>query len=165
MTSFTPLSPSLLMLLYVRAVIRLLLFWVPFLTAWGLALFGGSLDGQVLTTMGQKWLFFSTLTFSLLHTLWFPYLHYQALGFQLREKDLLVRKGVFFRTIHALPLGRIQHVDSHRGPVERVFGLTTLSIYTASGGGADAVIPGLTEESASHLRDALLDKAEGDDGV
>lgn len=165
MTSFTPLSPSLLLLLYVRAALRLLFFWVPLLTVSGFALVGGTIDGAAIATISLQALWFAMLTFSLLHTLWLPYLHFQVLGYALRDKDLLVRRGVFFRTIYALPLGRIQHVDTDRGPVERIFGLATVNIYTASGGGADAIIPGLTEENATLLRDALLDKAEGDDGV
>jgi membrane protein YdbS with pleckstrin-like domain len=165
MTSFTPLSPSLLLLLYVRSALQFLLFWAPLLTLGGIALVSGTMNEPALATVGLQAIWFATLSFTLLHTLWLPYLHFNVLGYALREKDLLVRRGVVFRTIHALPLGRIQHVDTHRGPVERLFGLATLNIYTASGGGADAIIPGLTEENAALLRDALLDKAEGDDGV
>ena len=165
MISFTPLSSSLLLLLYVRSAIQLLFFWAPLLTLWGIALISGSVDGPAFAEVGLKILWVATLTFTLLHTLWLPYLHFKVLGYALRENDLLVRRGVLFRTIYAIPLGRIQHVDTHRGPVERIFGLATISIYTASGGGADATVPGLTEESATLLRDALLEKADGDDGV
>ena len=165
MTAYTPLSSSLLLLLYVRSALQLLFFWAPLLSLWGIGLVSGSLDGSAAANLGLRFLWFATLTFTLLQTLWLPYLHFQVLGYALREDDLLVRRGVLFRTIYAIPLGRIQHVDTHRGPVERIFGLATISVYTASGGGADATIPGLTEQNAALLRDALLEKAEGDDGV
>jgi membrane protein YdbS with pleckstrin-like domain len=48
-----------------------------------------------------------------------------------------------------------------------LFGLSRLQVFTASGAGADASIPGLDRAIADALRDRLVAKAnaERDDGV
>jgi membrane protein YdbS with pleckstrin-like domain len=81
-----------------------------------------------------------------------------------REDDLLVESGVLFRHAVSIPLDRIQHVDTRQGPIERLFGLSRLVVYTAAGMSADGSIPGLEEEQADALRDALV-RRRGDDGV
>ena len=59
---------------------------------------------------------------------------------------------------------RIQHVDTHQGPIDQLFGLSRLQIYTASGMGADGVIPGLDRTVAEGIREQLI-IVGGDDGV
>lgn len=174
MTTFRPLAKNLLWLLYLRAALRLVLLWLPILIIMPLPFIGGFDGGQVggYSLMNHRlvttilWMLWGCLVLmSLMQSVWFPYLHYSVLGYCVGTNDLLVRRGVLFRTIHALPLSRIQHIDSLQGPLERILGLTSLSIYTASGGGADAVIPGLTNNDAATLRDQLLSHTDDDDGV
>lgn len=93
-----------------------------------------------------------------------PPLQYAAFRYAVREHDLLVQSGVFFRRWSSVPLSRIQHVDSRQGPLERMFGVQRLLVYTAAGVSADGVIPALTETDATALRDALSRRG-GDDGV
>jgi uncharacterized protein len=69
-----------------------------------------------------------------------------------------------FRHSVSIPLDRVQHVDTRQGPLERAFGLSNVIVYTAAGLSADGSIPGLDEEQAAHLRDALS-RRSGDDGV
>ena len=104
------------------------------------------------------------LLYNLAFALIWPSLEYRFFRYDVREKDFLVQQGVLFRRSSAIPLHRIQHVDTHQGPVERLLGLSTLLLYTASGITADGAIPGLAEEDAQHLRD-VLSRREGDDGV
>ena len=59
---------------------------------------------------------------------------------------------------------RIQHVDTRQGPMERIFGLSRLIVFTAAGSLADAAIPGLRTQDAEYLRDELSRRG-GDDGV
>lgn len=96
-------------------------------------------------------------------TVW-PALAYRAYRFSLREHDLLVQSGVLYRRWSSVPLSRIQHVDTRQGPVERIFGLSNLQVYTAAGMSADGSIPGLAEAEAEQLRDELSRRG-GDDGV
>ena len=49
--------------------------------------------------------------------------NYRAWGYHLDRRVLLIRKGVWFRSIKLLPLPRLQHVDVKRGPLQRHFGL------------------------------------------
>ena len=85
-------------------------------------------------------------------------------GYLIDGDVLLITWGVWFRHFVAIPLHRIQHVDIHQGPLDQMFGLSRLQIYTASGMGADGFIPGLERETAEELR-TLLVAVGGDDGV
>ncbi len=93
-----------------------------------------------------------------------PGFTWRYLGYGVREHDLLLQRGVLFRRRTSVPLNRIQHVDTHQGPLERFFGLSSLLVYTASTMSADAVVPGLDEATAEGLRDELARRG-GDDGV
>lgn len=75
-------------------------------------------------------------------------------GYLEREQDLLVRRGVMFRRLTVVPYGRMQTVDVSAGPLERVFGLATVRLHTASAA-SDARVPGLASGDAAALRDRL----------
>ena len=90
--------------------------------------------------------------------------NYRAWGYRLDERVLLIKRGVWFRTIKLLPLPRLQHVDVKRGPLQRQFGLATLVLHTAGTHAAEIEVPGLGAEEAFRLRDRLV-AAGGDDGV
>lgn len=98
-----------------------------------------------------------------LAVLW-PPLQHQRFRYTLRAHDLLVEQGVLFRSWTSVPYNRIQHVDTRQGPLERLFGLSRLLVFTASGPLPDGSIPALAEARATELRD-LLSRRGGDDGV
>jgi membrane protein YdbS with pleckstrin-like domain len=79
---------------------------------------------------------------------------YRAWGYAEREDDLLVRRGVMIRRLTVVPYGRMQFVDVTAGPVDRLFGLATVQLHTASAR-SDARIPGLANVEAQRLRDRL----------
>jgi len=79
---------------------------------------------------------------------------YRAWGYAEREDDLLVRRGVMIRRLTVVPYGRMQFVDVTAGPVDRLFGLATVQLHTASAR-SDARIPGLASTEAQRLRDRL----------
>ena len=153
-----PLAPQARLLFYLQAFSRLLFFWLPICLGATLALmaFVAPLWGAV------AGLSFAFLLF--LGTLWLPSLAFDRWGWQLRVDELLIQRGVIVRQIVAIPTTRIQHVDTRQGPLEQWLGLARLQIYTASGMGADGVIPGLALEQAEALRDQLV-RLGGDDGV
>jgi membrane protein YdbS with pleckstrin-like domain len=78
---------------------------------------------------------------------------------QLREDDLVFRRGIMWTRIVAVPYGRMQLVDITRGPVGRLLGLADLKLVTAAAS-ASIQIPGLTVEDAEELRDHLVALAE-----
>ena len=80
-------------------------------------------------------------------------------GYVLRDKDILFRKGVIWRSITAVPFNRIQHVETSSTPLDRRFDLATLQLFTAGGSSGDLKIEGLGRGVAEQLRVYILDKA------
>ena len=83
----------------------------------------------------------------------------RAIGYQLREDDLVFRRGVLWRRVVAVPYGRMQLIDITRGPIARMLGLAELKFVTAAAS-TGVVIPGLRQEEAEALRDRLVGLAE-----
>ncbi|GAB7008427.1 PH domain-containing protein [Halorubrum trueperi] len=95
-------------------------------------------------------------------------LKYRRWSYEIREDALYLDRGVITQVRTTVPLVRIQHVDSRRGPVERTVGLASCVVYTAGSRGADVRIPGLTPDGASDLREELKRlaiRADGEDAV
>jgi membrane protein YdbS with pleckstrin-like domain len=83
----------------------------------------------------------------------------RSIGYQLRDDDLLFRRGIMFQRFAAVPYGRMQLVDITRGPIARAVGLAELKLVTAAAG-SNVVIPGLELAAAEGLRDHLVELAE-----
>ena len=104
------------------------------------------------------WVMSGLLVLVLLGALFTPR-RIRAIGYQLRQDDLLFRRGIMWTRIVAVPYGRMQLIDINRGPVARAFGLAELKFVTASAATA-IVLPGLPEDEAERLRDHLVTVAE-----
>ncbi len=74
-------------------------------------------------------------------------------GYAIRDKDILVRSGWLVRKIKILPLNRVQHVSVQSGPLERKFGLASVSVFTAGTGSADFTVRGITQSRAQQIKD------------
>jgi hypothetical protein len=96
--------------------------------------------------------------------LWYPHAAYGRWGYRIDHRVLETHHGVVFRVSQLLPLSRLQHVDLHRGPLERSFGLASLVLHTAGTHHAVITIPGLDADEAARLRDLLVEVG-GDDAV
>jgi hypothetical protein len=83
----------------------------------------------------------------------------RAIGYQLRDDDLLFRRGLLFQRFVSVPYGRMQLVDITRGPLSRALGLSDLRFVTAAAS-SGVVIPGLLVADAEELRDHLVAVAE-----
>lgn len=79
-------------------------------------------------------------------------------GYVLRDKDIIFRSGVIWRSVTAVPFNRVQHVESSNTPLDRMFRLANLQIFTAGGSGGDLQISGLGADSAEKLRVYIIDK-------
>ena len=152
------LDPRVSHLWRLQALLRFFLFWLPVVGV-GAAL-GFSRVGPVFSLL-PACLFLSL--YLALSLLW-PSLAWARYRYAVREHDLLVERGVLFRQVVSVPLSRIQHVDTHQGPIERSLGLSSVFVYTAAGLAVDATVPGLEEHTAGELRDQLSRRG-GDDGV
>ncbi len=80
-------------------------------------------------------------------------------GYAEDQEDLLVTGGVMFRRLVAVPYGRMQFVDVTAGPVDRAFGIASVTLHTASTETA-ATIPGLPADEATRLRNRLTELGE-----
>ena len=83
----------------------------------------------------------------------------RSIGYQLRDDDVLFRRGILYQRFVAVPYGRMQLVDINRGPLDRLLGLSELKFVTAAAA-TGVVIPGLAEADAESLRDRLVALAE-----
>jgi membrane protein YdbS with pleckstrin-like domain len=80
------------------------------------------------------------------------------------DDALELRHGVVRVASSLVPYHRIQQIDLHRGPLQRLFGVSQLVLRTAAAT-TDATIPGLRAAEADRLRYELLRKAGVDDAV
>ncbi|MFB7891587.1 PH domain-containing protein [Microbacterium sp. NPDC056044] len=83
----------------------------------------------------------------------------RAIGYQLRDDDLVFRRGILWQRFVAVPYGRMQLIDITHGPLDRGFGIAQLKFVTAAAA-TGVVIPGLAQSTAETLRDHLVEVAE-----
>ncbi|MGE3171073.1 MAG: PH domain-containing protein [Planctomycetota bacterium] len=93
-----------------------------------------------------------------------PPLAYARWRFAADDRVLTMRYGILFVEERLVPVPRMQHVDLTRGPIERLFGLATLVVFTAGNEGSAFRVPGLRRARAEALRDRIL-RARGRDVV
>lgn len=83
----------------------------------------------------------------------------RSFGYRLRDDDLVLRRGILFQRVVAVPYGRMQLVDITHGPLDRAFGIAQLKLVTAAAA-TGVVLPGLSQTGAEELRDTLIAVAE-----
>lgn len=91
--------------------------------------------------------------------LWLIPRQVRAMGYAERADDLLLRRGILFRSMVVVPYGRMQYVDVNAGPLARKLGIASVQLHTASPG-TDASIDGLPTAEAARLRDQLASRGE-----
>lgn len=127
---------------------------VPFLLlavdlpAWGNAL---TLAGALAVAAGTGWL----------SRVW-PGLAYRHAAYRVGPEGIEIKRGVIWRHVITVPRSRIQHTDVSQGPVERRYGLGTLTLFTAGTEHERVDLPGLDHERALAIRDALVPPDDGD---
>jgi len=84
-----------------------------------------------------------------------PQTRYNARGYQISADRLRVVRGLMFRSDTVVPFGRVQHIDVAQGPIERFFGIATLTLHTAGNHNASVALPGLGEELARAMREDI----------
>jgi membrane protein YdbS with pleckstrin-like domain len=84
-----------------------------------------------------------------------PLRRYEARGYHMGADRLRVVKGLLFHVDTVVPFGRVQHLDVEQGPLERLYGLATLTLHTAGTHNASVALPGLAHETALEMREAI----------
>lgn len=82
-------------------------------------------------------------------------LGFKIKGYAIRQLDVSYRTGLIFYSMTSVPLNRVQHCEYAQGPLDRLFDLATVKVYTAGGASSDLSIHGLTKERAIRLRDYI----------
>jgi membrane protein YdbS with pleckstrin-like domain len=88
---------------------------------------------------------------------------YEYEGYAVREHDIIHKQGWIFRSEIIVPFNRVQHCEVNQGPLDRLMGLSTLSVFTAGGSDSDISIPGLKPETAAALKEFITRKAGMDE--
>jgi len=91
------------------------------------------------------------------------YLGFKRKKYALREKDILYQSGLFWRSNTVIPFNRIQHAEVTQGPIERLFNLSVLRIFTAGGSSSDINIPGIQPQTANDIKEFILGKTSSDE--
>jgi membrane protein YdbS with pleckstrin-like domain len=81
-----------------------------------------------------------------------PELRWRRWRYEVRDEELDIRRGAFKVTRTLVPMLRVQHVETTRGLLEQLFGLSTVVVHTAAG---ETTIPALSEFDADLLRDRI----------
>ncbi len=107
---------------------------------------GGMHQGAVLAPV---------LAFGAFVIVFLPQRKWRRWGYSGADEQLRVARGWLFRTDTIVPFKRIQHIDVAQGPVERLFGLASLTVHTAGTHNSIVTLPGLTRPDAEAMRDAM----------
>ncbi len=81
-----------------------------------------------------------------------PDLLYRHWRYEIGEEEVDLQYGLVTFTRTLIPMTRIQHVDTRRGPLQRRFGLASVILYTAAGA---SEIPALADAVADGVRDRI----------
>ena len=85
---------------------------------------------------------------------------FQRKKYAIRERDILYSTGWLFQNLHMVPFNRLQHCVVNIGPIERRFGLASISLYTAASEGKDITLHGLKQEEAEKLKDLIMQQIQ-----
>lgn len=127
---WTPVSPRLAS---ARLVVALAWLGVPLVVLVVVAALTGSV---------WVWASAALVVALVVWVLWLVPRQVRAMGYAERADDLLLRRGILFRSMVVVPYGRMQYVDVTAGPLARKLGIASVQLHTASPG-TDASIDGL----------------------
>ena len=84
----------------------------------------------------------------------------RALAYALESNHLMTRCGLVFRSITSIPYGRIQYVDVDSGPLERLNGVSRLTVRTAGEAAGTVVVYGVPNDIVDAVRTELVRRAD-----
>ncbi len=119
------------------------------------------LFGNGFTDFEERLFFWFSITFFIILSFVWAKLTVHFYRYELTEAGFRKESGVIYKKYVTVPYDRIQNVDINRGIIERLLGLSSLTIQTAGVGAAvgEGLLPGLSREVAEQLRDELIARA------
>lgn len=82
-------------------------------------------------------------------------LRYRAWRFELTPEWIQARWGVVTHRCATIPRNRVQTLTSENGPIDRMLGLTSVTVHTAGAGAPNLSIPHLDDATVEWLRSEL----------
>ena len=81
-----------------------------------------------------------------------PMWRYRVHRWEVTDEAVYTLEGWLTRTWRIVPISRIQTVDTTRGPLQQLFGLTSISVRTASHAGSTSIeqLPADVAERVAH---------------
>lgn len=77
-----------------------------------------------------------------------PWFVYKLHGYEHNDDYVVIQKGVIFRRKDYIPIKRIQHIESFQGPVQALFKIHSVMVYTA---GSNDMIIGISSKDVEPL--------------
>lgn len=98
----------------------------------------------------------------LLNTFLYPAIEHAQWKYAITKDKIEFSEGIYSITTTIIPIVRVQHIKVNQGPVNRIFNLADISIFTAGG---SHKIPNIdmkkAEEISEFLKDKIREKVEG----
>lgn len=95
---------------------------------------------------------YSSLALLVLNVLLYPIIEFKQWRYNIAEDEIEIIHGIFTITTTLIPILRIQHVSIEQGPINKLFKLTSVMIFTAGG---NHKIVGLTIDEANKIIEYL----------
>jgi len=117
-----------------------------------------------LSASGRSWhvlALVATVVLAVAHVTVMPRWRYAVHRWETAPGAVYTQSGWFDQERRIAPIARIQTVDTERGPLEQIFGLSNVTVTTASAAGA-LEIKGLDREVADRLVDELTAATQTD---
>lgn len=130
-----------------------------------LVVFAVAFVARLIFDIGWGWVAAATgiwLVCNLAWTFLTPPIRYNQWRFEIREDEVDLLHGIIVKTRQIVPMSRIQHVDTTRGPIQRRFELASVVFHTAAG---SMTIPELSVERAAEVRDQIAALAKVHDDL
>lgn len=109
------------------------------------------------------WALLAVLALAVVNVAVMPEWRYRVHRWEVDDLAVYTQSGWWSQSARVAPLNRVQTVDSAYGPLQRAFGLGTLTVTTASAGGA-VTIEGLPRATVEELVDRLTRITAAEEG-
>lgn len=127
----------------------------------GLTIFNAILIPLSIWVTGWIWIAVAVVTAIYLWRMLLIVPQVKAFQYAPMQNELLIKNGLYFKQITAIPYGRIQYVEASQGPLMRYFQINSLQVHTAAGS-TEGNIDGLHETDAVALRSYLSARCESE---
>ena len=88
----------------------------------------------------------------------FSYLSYQRFFYYVLGEEIIIEKGILYKTKISLPFDKVQTINFKQNILQQALGVLTLEIDAAGSGTEEISLEALRENRAKQFRDYILDR-------